>query len=209
MPCSWSPLHELTPDTPLRHGHAISIDMAYSATLAMERGLLSKEDHARLIRLFARAGLTTDHPLFDDALLEKGTAAILKTRDGQLRLAVPSPLGSCVFINDYTLEDLQRVLRVHKKIVYGYARHGEGIEAYVDSSDTGETAGNQKDVKEDIKSVAKEQMRSFNGEHGNGDLGSELADKLGGGRVNGGKNGTMNGSVGVSHAVNGLSNGHA
>ncbi|OKO97884.1 2-epi-5-epi-valiolone synthase [Penicillium subrubescens] len=38
---TWSPLHELTPATPLRHGHAISIDMAYSATLANTRGLLS------------------------------------------------------------------------------------------------------------------------------------------------------------------------
>ncbi|EAT88778.2 hypothetical protein SNOG_03573 [Parastagonospora nodorum SN15] len=35
---TWSPLHELSPKVPLRHGHAISIDMAYSATLANQRG---------------------------------------------------------------------------------------------------------------------------------------------------------------------------
>ena len=77
---SWSPLHELVPETPLRHGHAISIDMAYSATLANERGLLSDEEHKRLLNLFSRAGLSMDHPQFDEDILEKATAAILKVR---------------------------------------------------------------------------------------------------------------------------------
>merc|ERR1711988_712932 len=79
----WSPLHELVPD-PLRHGHAISIDMAYSATLSHIRGLLSTPDHRRVLSLFSRAGLSMDHPQFDSECLEKATQAILKTRDGKL-----------------------------------------------------------------------------------------------------------------------------
>ncbi|KAK6217949.1 Chitin synthase, class 7 [Pestalotiopsis sp. IQ-011] len=136
---TWSPLHELVPETPLRHGHAISIDMAYSATLAMKRGLLSADEHRRLLTLFSRAGLTIDHPQFDDEVLDKGTAAILKTRDGKLRLAVPNPLGSCRFINDVTDAELRDALRQHKQICKGYPREGAGLEAYVDSSDTGYT----------------------------------------------------------------------
>jgi 3-dehydroquinate synthase len=136
---SWSPLHELVPETPLRHGHAISIDMAYSATLAMKRGLLSADEHRRLLNLFSRAGLSIDHPQFDDEVLEKGTAAILKTRDGLLRLAVPNPLGSCKFINDVSEDELRDALREHKSICKTYPREGAGIEAYVDSSDTGYT----------------------------------------------------------------------
>lgn len=127
------------PETPLRHGHAISIDMAYSATLAMKRGLLSADEHRRLLTLFSRAGLTIDHPQFDDEVLDKGTAAILKTRDGKLRLAVPNPLGSCRFINDVTDAELRDALRQHKQICKGYPREGAGLEAYVDSSDTGYT----------------------------------------------------------------------
>ncbi|KAI0177394.1 2-epi-5-epi-valiolone synthase [Pestalotiopsis sp. NC0098] len=136
---TWSPLHELVPETPLRHGHAISIDMAYSATLAMKRGLLSADEHRRLLTLFSRAGLTIDHPQFDNEVLDKGTAAILKTRDGKLRLAVPNPLGSCRFINDVTDAELRDALRQHKQICKGYPREGAGLEAYVDSSDTGYT----------------------------------------------------------------------
>lgn len=40
-----------------------------------------------------------DHHQFDEEILDKGTKAILKTRDGKLRAAVPSPLGKCVFLN--------------------------------------------------------------------------------------------------------------
>lgn len=136
---TWSPLHELIPETPLRHGHAISIDMAFSATLAKQRGLLSAEEHKRLFTLFSKAGLTIDHPQFDEEVLKQGTAAILKTRDGLLRLAVPSPLGSCKFINDVTAEQLNDALREHKSICKTYPREGAGLEAYVDSSDTGYT----------------------------------------------------------------------
>lgn len=136
---TWSPLHELVPNPPLRHGHAISIDMAYSATLANLRGLLSDSEHRRLLNLFSKAGLSMDHPQFDEDILDRGTKAILKTRDGLLRAAVPSPLGSCVFLNDVSAQEMFAALKKHKEIMQEYPRNGEGIEAFVDASDTGYT----------------------------------------------------------------------
>ncbi len=124
---------------PLRHGHAISIDMAYSATLARGRGLLSEEEHRRILDLFSKAGLSMDHHQFDEAILEQGTKAILKTRDGLLRAAVPAPLGSCVFLNDVSEEEMFSALKKHKQIMKEYPRNGEGLEAFVDASDTGYT----------------------------------------------------------------------
>jgi 3-dehydroquinate synthase len=114
--------------------------MAYSATLAHSRGLLSSADHARMLNLFSRAGLSMDHAQFDAPLLEKATAAILKTRDGKLRAAVPvSPLGRCVFLNDVGPEEMAAALDAHKSFMRSYPRQGEGIDAYVDASDTGYT----------------------------------------------------------------------
>lgn len=149
---TWSPLHELTPDVPLRHGHAISIDMAYSATLANMRGLLDDAAYKRLLTLFSRAGLSIDHHQFDEEILAKGTEAILKTRDGLLRAAVPSPIGSCVFLNDVSQDDLFAALRKHKEVVKGFPRNGEGLEAFVDSSDTGYTLNNVP-VEQDVGSI--------------------------------------------------------
>lgn len=139
----WSPMHELVPDVPLRHGHAISIDMAYSATLANLRGLISDSEYKRILGLFSRAGLSMDHYQFDEEILDKGTKAILKTRDGKLRAAIPAPLGRCIFLNDVSQEELFTALRRHKEVMQAYPRNGEGIEAFVDASDTGYTMNNK------------------------------------------------------------------
>ena len=80
-----------------------------------------------------------DHELFNEELLAKATAAILKTRDGLLRDAVPSLLGSRKFLNDVTDEEMAVALRGRKSLMKKYARHGAGIDAYVDASDTGYT----------------------------------------------------------------------
>lgn len=171
---TWSPLHELVPDVPLRHGHAISIDMAYSATLANMLGKLSDDEHRRLLKLFSRAGLSMDHPQFDEELLDKATSAILKTRDGKLRAAVPSPLGRCEFLNDVSHDTMCAALRRHKEIMKEYPRNGEGLEAYVDSSDTGYTMNEPVEVAGSVKpngadgAVLKDDTRenNTNGEGG-------------------------------------------
>ncbi|KAL9596640.1 MAG: hypothetical protein Q9219_005677 [cf. Caloplaca sp. 3 TL-2023] len=208
---TWSPMHELVPETPLRHGHAISIDMAYSATLANNRGLLSDKEHRRLLSLFSRAGLSMDHPQFDEEILDKGTKAILKTRDGKLRAAVPNPLGSCTFLNDVSPEELNEALRRHKALMKDYPRNGEGLEAFVDASDTGYTENNQKEV--DALEAAATKAGSLNGSmNGNSVV-------HGGKVVNGHANG-MNGHVdgvaeklangsakGLTNGVNGFTNG--
>lgn len=94
-----------------------------------------------------------DHHQFDEEILDKGTKAILKTRDGLLRAAVPSPLGQCVFLNDVSMDDMFAALRKHKTLMKNYPRNGEGLEAFVDSSDTGYTVNN-KPVEETNGSVS-------------------------------------------------------
>ena len=200
--CRWSPMHELVPETPLRHGHAISIDMAYSATLANSRKLISDAEHRRILNLFARAGLSMDHPQFDEEILDKGTAAILKTRDGKLRAAVPSPIGSCTFLNDVSAKELNAALLRHKKLMREYPRNGEGIEAFVDASDTGYTDNNKSEVQ--AVEAAAEKAGSLNG---NGVIhGGNVPN----GHVNGIKEKIANGNGtvdGMTNGVNGYTNG--
>lgn len=191
-------MHELVPETPLRHGHAISIDMAYSATLANSRKLISDAEHARILNLFSRAGLSMDHPQFNEEILDKGTAAILKTRDGKLRAAVPNPIGTCTFLNDVDAKELNAALRRHKELMKEYPRKGEGIEAYVDASDTGYTENNKPEIKAVEAAAAK--AGSLNG---NGFIhGGSIAN----GHVNG-INGVKEKLANGNGAVDGLTNG--
>lgn len=145
-----------------------------------------------------------DHHQFDEDLLDKGTQAILKTRDGKLRAAIPSPLGSCVFLNDVSYEDMIKALHLHKQMMKEYPRQGEGLEAYVDSSDTGYTLnGAGVEEKTTNGAVASLKKAVLNDDATNG--------VVSGGPVQNGytskRDGVMNGPNGHSNGVNGHSNG--
>ena len=184
--------------------------MAYSATLANLRGVLSDADHQRILGLFSKAGLSMDHHQFDEEILDKGTQAILRTRDGSLRAAVPSPLGKCIFLNDVSLDEMLDALRVHKELMKKYPRNGEGIEAFVDSSDTGYTL-NGKPVETNGASTAKK-----NGVNGNSltMTGVSAAVKHGSGADtpesidSGFEEGTNGHADGVNGHANGVANDH-
>jgi 3-dehydroquinate synthase len=54
-------------------------------TLAEQRGLLSTADRDRVLGVMSSLGLALDSEYLTADLLRTATAAILKTRDGQLR----------------------------------------------------------------------------------------------------------------------------
>ena len=178
-----------------------------------------------------------DHPQFDDEILDKGTKAILRTRDGKLRAAVPNPLGSCAFLNDVEIDELCSALHKHKQVMKEYPRNGEGVEAFVDASDTGYTLNHQPVEAADVVtnglaklSVLNDDSKSSNGTNGivngNGHIkcapeqtarmnasGPQGVNGLANGKangVNGHVNGLTNGEGnGVNGHVNGEVNGHA
>jgi demethyl-4-deoxygadusol synthase len=127
---TWSPTLELTPPTPFFHGHAIAIDMALSVTLAERRGLLTAGERDRVLATMSALGLSLDSEYLTPELLERATAAILRTRDGILRAAVPDPIGTCRFLNDVTVDELGDTLTLHKKLCAEYDRGGEGVDAF-------------------------------------------------------------------------------
>lgn len=127
---TWSPTLELTPPAPFFHGHAISIDMALSTTLAEQRGLLSVADRDRVLTAMSALGLSLDSDYLTADLLADATASILKTRDGLLRAAVPDPIGQCRFLNDVTVDELADALTLHKKLCLDFDRGGEGVDVF-------------------------------------------------------------------------------
>ena len=127
---TWSPTLELAPRVPIYHGHAVNIDMALSATIAQKRGYISPEQRDRILGLMSRIGLSLDHPLLDEELLWRATESISLTRDGKQRAAVPKPIGTCFFVNDFTREELADAVAAHKEICKNYPRAGEGVDVY-------------------------------------------------------------------------------
>jgi 3-dehydroquinate synthase len=127
---TWSPLLELTPEVPFFHGHAISIDMAFSTTIAEQRGYISASERDRIFWLMSRLGLSLNSPYLTPGLLRLATDSIIQTRDGLLRAAVPRPVGTCYFVNDLTTSELDYALTLHRKTCRGYPNDGIGEEMY-------------------------------------------------------------------------------
>jgi demethyl-4-deoxygadusol synthase len=127
---SWSPTLELAPQVPMFHGHAVNIDMAFSATIAARRGYITVAERDRILSLMSRIGLALDHPLFEADLVWRATESITLTRDGLQRAAMPRPIGVCTFANDLTRQELTDALQEHKQLCASYPRHGEGVEMY-------------------------------------------------------------------------------
>jgi 3-dehydroquinate synthetase len=127
---TWSPTLELTPEVPFFHGHAVNIDMAFSTTIAEQRGYISARERDRIFWLMSRIGLTIDSPYLTAELLTAATDSIVQTRDGLLRAAVPRPVGSCFFANDLTAEELSWMLSAHREICGTYLRGGDGEDAF-------------------------------------------------------------------------------
>jgi demethyl-4-deoxygadusol synthase len=129
---TWSPILELTPEAPFFHGHAINIDMAYSTTVAEQRGYISASERDRIFWLMSRIGLALDSPYLTPELLQLATESIIQTRDGLLRAAVPRPVGQCFYVNDLTPAEMLASLAVHRDLSRRYPRQGAGEGMFVD-----------------------------------------------------------------------------
>ncbi len=140
---TWSPTLELTPEVPMFHGHSVSIDMAFSATIAQQRGYITEIDRDRIIGLISRLGLAIDSNYLTPELLWKATTSISRTRDGLQRAAAPHPIGECFFMNDLTKGELEQSLAIHREICQSYPRNGGGQDMYtpVEKNATLTTAG--------------------------------------------------------------------
>jgi 3-dehydroquinate synthetase len=128
---TWSPVLELAPQIPFFHGHAINIDMAFSTTVAEQRGYISISERDRIFWLMSRLGLALTSPHLTPGLLRKATDSIVATRDGLLRAAVPRPIGTCDFVNDLTLDELDRALVIHQQVCRSYPRGGDGEDMFI------------------------------------------------------------------------------
>ena len=127
---TWSPTLELVPEVPMLHGHAVTIDMALSVTIAEQRGYVTPGERDRILGLLSRLGLAIDSPYLTPELLHKASESIVQTRGGLLRAAVPRPIGTCFFINDLTAAELERCLGIHRTVCRQYPRRGDGEDMF-------------------------------------------------------------------------------
>jgi 3-dehydroquinate synthase len=97
---TFSPVLEELSGYELRHGEAVAIDMAVSAAVAEQLGLLDSATCDLVLSAIRRLGLPSWHPVVSQAALARGLAAATRHRDGRPNLVVPVDLGEVTFLRD-------------------------------------------------------------------------------------------------------------
>lgn len=129
---TWSPRFE--PAVKLMHGHAVTIGMAFGATLAHELGWLTKENRQRIIDLFVKLGLSVYHPILEDTeIMVQGQKNMRRKRgDGGLWAPLPTSIGSCDYAQDVTSEELTNAVKAHHQFCSQYPNSGAGEQMFLE-----------------------------------------------------------------------------
>ncbi|MFB2975477.1 sedoheptulose 7-phosphate cyclase [Microseira sp. BLCC-F43] len=128
---TWSPRFE--PVAKLMHGHAVTIGMAFGATIAVEIGWLKPTERDRIIALCRSLGLSVYHPILEDIdLMIEGQKNMRRKRgDGGLWAALPTGIGSCDYAQEISPELLQASVASHKQVCSSLPDGGKGKEIYL------------------------------------------------------------------------------
>jgi 3-dehydroquinate synthetase len=128
---TWSPRFE--PAAKLMHGHAVSIGMAFGASLAAEMGWLEGTERDRIIALCASIGLSVYHPILEDMeiMLEGQKNMRRKRGEGGLWAPLPTSIGACDYAQEVSSGLLQQAVEKHKASCVSLPSGGEGKEMYL------------------------------------------------------------------------------
>ncbi|MDY6781230.1 MAG: sedoheptulose 7-phosphate cyclase [Cyanobacteriota bacterium] len=128
---TWSPRFE--PAAKLMHGHAVTIGMAFGASLAVEMGWLEPADRDRIINLCRSIGLSVYHPILEnlDLMLEGQKNMQRKRGEGGLWAPLPTGIGSCDYAQQVSPQLLQAAVKNHKQFCSSLPSGGAGQEMYL------------------------------------------------------------------------------
>lgn len=128
---TWSPRFE--PAAKLMHGHAVTIEMAFGASLAVELGWLKPAERDRILDLCRSLGLAVSHPILEniDLMLEGQKNMRRKRGEGGLWAPLPTGIGTCDYAQDISPELLQTAINNHKQRCALYPDGGKGVEMYL------------------------------------------------------------------------------
>ncbi len=128
---TWSPRFE--PAAKLLHGHAVSIGMAFGASLAVEMGWLTTTERDRIVALCRSLGLAVYHPILEDMeLMISGQKNMRRKRgDGGLWAPLPTGIGSCDYAQEVSAELLEAGVKRHKDYCSTLPNAGQGEQMYL------------------------------------------------------------------------------
>ncbi len=97
---TFSPALETSSGHSLHHGEAVAIDIALSAVLATQLGLLRSADQERILGVLRAVGLPLWHPLLTEELCWSSLNEAAVHRAGRPNLVLPVAIGAATFVRE-------------------------------------------------------------------------------------------------------------
>ncbi|MBC6471688.1 MAG: 3-dehydroquinate synthase, partial [Hormoscilla sp. GM102CHS1] len=129
---TWSPRYE--PAAGLMHGHAVSIGMAFGATLATMMGWISAAERDRIIALIRTLNLAVYHPILEDIDLMISGQKNMNRKRGDGGLWAPLPrggIGNCDYAREVPQKLLEAAISEHQALCATFGDGGAGVEMYL------------------------------------------------------------------------------
>jgi 3-dehydroquinate synthase len=92
------------------HGEAVSLGMVAACELAVNRGLLPREDASRVRSILERVGLPVNRRGLKPAALWRIMRHDKKNRDGKVRMVLPTTVGSVLISDSIQWDDILSIL---------------------------------------------------------------------------------------------------
>ena len=96
----------------LFHGEAVLLDVILSCLIAWRRRLLTNEDVERIFQLVTSLGMVLDATALEPNMLWQSLQERVYHRNGLQRVPLPNGIGSCIFANDVSLDELELAARM-------------------------------------------------------------------------------------------------
>jgi 3-dehydroquinate synthase len=109
---TFSPTIEMRALPDLLHGEAVGIDMALTTAIAHRRGLVDETEQRRIGAVMRGLKLPQHHPVCEVGSLADALEDTVRHRDGLQRLPLPVGIGSARFVNDVTVDEIERAVAV-------------------------------------------------------------------------------------------------
>jgi 3-dehydroquinate synthase len=98
------------------HGEAVGIDMLISARISYKRGVFPKKDFLRVFDLIKSIGFSKKYEFASIKHFHSSLNLVRNHRAGNLNLVLPSKIGSFMFTNKCTLEELSEAVTFYKNV---------------------------------------------------------------------------------------------
>jgi len=99
---------EATESFKLRHGEAVAIDCAFCTLLSAEKGLVTREEAQRVLRVYADLGLPCSVAGITADTYRRAVREITVHRDGLLRAPLPLGIGACAYADHISDDEVGR-----------------------------------------------------------------------------------------------------